>query len=61
MPDVAIWCTILFINVFNSLRATRLSIGAVVTHLPPTSEVDGSYPEPYVGKMVVSLVYSSGP
>ena len=26
--------------------------GVLVTHLPPTSEVHGSKPEPYVGKMV---------
>ena len=28
--------------------------GAVVTYSPPTTEVGGSNPEPYVGKMVVS-------
>ena len=28
--------------------------GAVVTHLSPTSEVGGSNPGPYVGKLVVS-------
>ena len=28
--------------------------GAVVTHLPPTSEVGGSNPGPYVEKMAVS-------
>ena len=27
--------------------------GAVVTNLPPTSEVSGSNPEPYVGKMAL--------
>ena len=39
--------------------------GAVVTHWPPTSEVGGSNPEPYVGKMVVYsqwlAVYSTEP
>ena len=39
--------------------------GAVVTHLPPTSEVGGSNPRPYVGKLVVayrwSVVYSTEP
>ena len=38
---------------------------AVVTHSPPTSEVGGSNPEPYVAKMVVpyqcSAVYSTEP
>ena len=37
----------------------------VVTHLPPTSEVSGSNPGPYVGKLVVtyqwSTVYSAEP
>ena len=28
--------------------------GAVVTHSPPTSEVGGSHPGPYVGKLVVA-------
>ena len=28
---------------------------AVVTHSPPTSEVGGSNPGPYVGKMVVAV------
>ena len=28
--------------------------GAVVTHSPPTSEVSGSNPRPYVGKLVVA-------
>ena len=28
--------------------------GAVVTHSPPTSEVGGSNPEPYVGNLVVT-------
>ena len=32
--------------------------GAVVTYLPPTSEVDGSYPGPYVGKLVVAYRWS---
>ena len=27
--------------------------GTVVTHLPPISEIGGSNPEPYVGKMEV--------
>ena len=39
--------------------------GAVVKHLPPTSEVSGSNPETYVGKLVVayrwSAVYSTEP
>ena len=39
--------------------------GAVVTHSPPNSEVGGSKPGPYVGKVVVvyrwSAVYSTGP
>ena len=39
--------------------------GAEVTHLPPTSEVGGSNPGPYVGKLVVayrwSAVYSTEP
>ena len=39
----------LFIFLDNSSRS-----GTEVTHLPPTSEVYGSNPEPYVGKMVVS-------
>ena len=38
---------------------------AVVTYLPPTSEVGGSNPGPYVGKLVVayrwSAVYSTEP
>ena len=37
--------------------------GTVITHSPPTSEVGGSNPEPYVGKMLVSYrwlaVYST--
>ena len=33
--------------------------GAVVTHSPPTSEVGGSNPELYVGKMVVSYQWSA--
>ena len=33
--------------------------GAVVTHSPPTSEVSGSNPEPYVGKLVVSYQWSA--
>ena len=32
--------------------------GAVVTHLPPTSEVGGSNPGPYVGKLVVAYRWS---
>ena len=28
--------------------------GVVVTHSPPTSEVGGSNPKPYVGKMVIA-------
>ena len=28
--------------------------GEVVTHSPPTSEVSGSNPRPYVGKLVVA-------
>ena len=39
--------------------------GAVVTHSPPTSEVSGSNPGPYVGKLAVayrwSAVYSTEP
>ena len=39
--------------------------GAMVTHLPPTSEVDSSNHGPYVGKLVVayrwSAVYSAEP
>ena len=39
--------------------------GAVVTHSPPTSEVGGSNPGPYGGKMVVTCrwlaVYSTEP
>ena len=39
--------------------------GPVVTHSPPTSEVCGSNPAPYVGKLVVayqwSAVYSTEP
>ena len=31
----------------------------VVEHSPPTSEVGGSNPEPYVGKMVVSYRWSA--
>ena len=27
--------------------------GVVITHSPPTSEVDGSNPRPYVGKLVI--------
>ena len=38
---------------------------AVVTHLPPTSEVSGSNPRPYLGKWVVayrlSAVYNTEP
>ena len=30
--------------------------GAVVTHSPPTSEVWGSNPGPYVGKLVVAYL-----
>ena len=37
----------------------------VVTHSPPTSEVSGSNPGPYVGKLVVayrwSAVYTTEP
>ena len=33
--------------------------GTLVTHSPPTSEVGGSNPEPYVGKMVVSYQWSA--
>ena len=32
----------------------RVHSDAVVTHSPPTSEVWGSNPEPYVGKLVVA-------
>ena len=32
--------------------------GAVVAHSPPTTEVGGSNPEPYVGKMVLTMVRS---
>ena len=39
--------------------------GAVVTHSPPTSEVSGSNPRPYLGNLVVayrwSAVYSIEP
>ena len=39
--------------------------GAVKTRLPPTSEVGGSSPRPYVGKLVVAYrwlaVYSTEP
>ena len=39
--------------------------GTVVTHSPPTSEVRGSNPGPYVGKLVVAYqwwaVYSTEP
>ena len=39
--------------------------GAVVTHLPPTSEVGSSNPKPYVRKLVVayqrSAVYGTEP
>ena len=38
---------------------------AVVTHSPPTSEVSGSNPRPYVGKLAVAYqwlaVYSTEP
>ena len=33
--------------------------GTVVTHLPPTSKVSSTNPEPYVGKLVVSYRRSS--
>ena len=33
--------------------------GAVVTHLPPTTEVCGSKPGPYVGKLVVVFLMVS--
>ena len=32
--------------------------GAVVTHSPPTSEVGGSNPRPYVEKLVVAYRWS---
>ena len=35
-------------------RRTAGNGGAVVTYLPPTSEVGGSNPGPYVGKLVVA-------
>ena len=39
--------------------------GAVVAHSPPTSEVCGSNPRPYVGKLLVAFqwlaVYSTEP
>ena len=39
--------------------------GSVVTHSPPTSEVGGSNPGPYMGKLVVAYrwlaVYSTEP
>ena len=39
--------------------------GTLVTHSPPTSEVGGSNPGPYVGKLVVAYrwlaVYSTEP
>ena len=31
----------------------------MVTHLPPSSGVDGSEPEPYVGKLVVPYRWSA--
>ena len=43
----------------------RDHVGAEATHWPPTSEVGGSNPELYVGKVIVSYqwspVYSTEP
>ena len=40
----------------NKYVTLKLGVGGhgrtVVTHSPPTSEVFGSYPGPYVGKLV---------
>ena len=47
------------------IKNTRGHGGTVVTHLPPTSEVGSSNPEPYVGKLEAayqwSAVYSTKP
>ena len=49
---------ILFYNMHifrtNILKYSRSHDGTLVTRSPPTFEVGGSNPEPYVGKMVVS-------
>ena len=39
---------------FPILKIMRGHGDVVVTHLPPTSEVSGSNPRPYVGKLVVT-------
>ena len=48
-------------NINNSPYDTELGDhgGALVTHSPPTSEIGGSNPEPSVGKMVVSYLWSA--
>ena len=45
------WHTFLYIQFNVNCKGHG---GAVVAHMSPTSEVDGSNPGPYVGKMVVS-------
>ena len=56
---------LVWLYLITSLRDRRGHGDAVVTHSPPTSEVGGSNPESYVGKLVVayqwSAVYSREP
>ena len=37
----------------------RVHGGTVLTHSPPTSEVGGSNPGPYVGKLVIAYQWSA--
>ena len=47
------------------ITGIRSHSGAVVTHSAPTSEINGSHPGPYMGKLVVVYlwlaVYSTEP
>ena len=44
----------LFVRCCSYFKSSGGHDGAVVTHSPPNSEVDGLNPEPYVGKLVIS-------
>ena len=50
---------LLLVYIMFLLSTTRVHGGAVVTHSPPTSEVGGSNPEPYVRKLVVAYRWSA--
>ena len=47
------------LEVIIDIPAVTITGTAVVTHSPPTSEVRGSNPEPYVGKVVASYRWSA--